>query len=201
MNDKVQEIRKALERYQQADDMEAVQQAKFPIELDCVEWLSYLLTELDAAIEHCKDRNMYKTLYEAEKQNTEQLRQGLEELAMSRNDETERVLRSRYNGQIESLQQQLGAAKQENEVTREWANQLEKVIDEYKQENERLNDALYKYADMIVLDTEDRPHDVGQVAREVLGNPTTAAASLGDAVDSKAAAPQNMDKDERWRLW
>jgi hypothetical protein len=35
------------------------------------------------------------------------------------------------------------------------------LIDRYKK-------ALEKYADMIVLDSEDHPHDVGMVAREAL---------------------------------
>jgi hypothetical protein len=35
------------------------------------------------------------------------------------------------------------------------------LIDRYKE-------ALEKYADMIVLDSEDHPHDVGMVARETL---------------------------------
>lgn len=33
---------------------------------------------------------------------------------------------------------------------------------------ERYETALLKYSDMIVLDSEDHPHDVGMVAREAL---------------------------------
>jgi hypothetical protein len=35
-------------------------------------------------------------------------------------------------------------------------------------QNNKYKEALEKYADMIVLDSEDHPHDVGMIARKTL---------------------------------
>ena len=47
-------------------------------------------------------------------------------------------------------------------------NYMLKLVKSLQQERDRYKGALEKYADMIVLDSEDHPHDVGHVAREVL---------------------------------
>lgn len=51
---------------------------------------------------------------------------------------------------------------------REYATVLIGEVERQAGEIERLRVALEKYADMIVVDQEDRPHDVGQLARETL---------------------------------
>jgi hypothetical protein len=137
--DKVQEIKQALKRYDDADDTEEMSRASYVISLESYGWLSYLLTELEQEqAAHKITNDFFENLITRSNEIKESLLTELNAVKA----EAERQKQIRYNAteantinhsrqaeQIESLHQQLDAAKQLNQVYMDEINTLRALLD------------------------------------------------------------------------